>query len=76
MDIMASLKFVGNNYDVILQAVVTVLGALGLVCETINRIIPNDGSESALSKVGKLIAKAGMYVQKAMDFLKIPNKKV
>lgn len=72
---MEIAKFLGDNYAMILQSIMLIMGALGLICETIIRIIPNNGKESALSKVGLTIAKIGVYVQKVMDFLKVPNKK-
>ena len=73
MDIMKILAWLSQNYDMVLQSLVVILGALGVVAEAIARLIP--GSESALTKVGKFLAKAGEYIKKILDFLKIPNKK-
>lgn len=75
MNIIGAVKFLKDHYDVILQGIVTIASSLGLICEAINRIIPNKGDESAVTKLGHLLVKAGVYVQKAMDFLKIPNRK-
>ena len=74
--IIEAIKFIKDHYDVILQGIVTILSSLGVICEAINRILPNKGDESAISKFGKIIVNIGTYIQKAMDFLKIPNKKV
>ncbi len=75
MNVMEVIKFLGANYDMILQSIIMIFGALGVICESINRMLPNVGDESALSKVGKTIAKIGGYVQKFMDFIKVPNTK-
>lgn len=73
MDFMKIFKWLAENYDMVLQSLVVILGALGLIAETFARIFP--GSESALTKVGKAIAKLGEYVKKVLDFLKVPDNK-
>lgn len=73
MDIMKVLKFIADNYEMILNAIVVVLGGLGVVVEGINRIFPTKSSDSAMTKLGKFFTKAGEYVKKILDFLKVPN---
>lgn len=73
MNVINAVKFVGTNYVVILQGVAAILSSLGIICEAVNRIMPNKGDESAVTKIGKEIAVAGTYVQKTMNLLKVPN---
>jgi hypothetical protein len=59
MDVIKAIKFIYNNYDVILQGILTIVSSLCAILEVINRFIPNKGDESAISKIGKSIAKFG-----------------
>lgn len=68
MDIMKVVSWIASNYVELLQAIVVILGAMGVILETINKIISKDGV-SALSKVAKVIARAGEIVQKVIDFV-------
>ena len=71
---MKIFSFLTANYDMIGQAIVVILGAAGLIFETLNKIF-GKGDDSALSKVGKMIVKAGEAVKKVLDFFK-PKPKI
>lgn len=73
MDIMKTFKWIVDNYEMVLNSIVIVLGALGMIVETVNRFFPTTSNESAMTKLGKFFAKAGESVKKLMDFLRIPN---
>jgi hypothetical protein len=73
MDVMKTVKWIADNYEMILNALVVVFGGLGVVVEGINRLLPTKSDASAMTKLGKFFTKAGEYVKKLMDFLKVPN---
>ncbi len=75
MDIMKVLKFIADNYEMILNSLVVVMGGLGVVVEGINRLFPTKNPESAMTKIGKFFTKAGEKVKMLLDFLKVPNTK-
>lgn len=68
-------KFIIQNWDMILNTIVTILGALGVLVEGLNRLLPTKSGDSALTKLGKKIAIAGETVKAVMDKLKLPNVK-
>lgn len=73
MEIMKIVYWIGENYENLFSSILVILGGLGVVLEGLFRILP--GQESALTKLGLALAKAGKYVKMLMDLLKIPNKK-
>lgn len=73
MDIIATLKWLVANYDKLLNALVLLLGSLGVIVETINRLMPTQSPDSAMTKLAHFFIAAGAWVKKLMDLLRIPN---
>lgn len=73
MEIMKIVYWIGENYENLFSSILVILGGLGVILEGLFRIIP--GQESALTRLGIILTKAGKYVKMIMDLLKIPNKK-
>lgn len=73
--ILKTIAFITTNYDMILSSIALILGGLGVVVEGLTRIFPTKEEESALTKVGKFLTKAGEYVKKLLDVLRLPNVK-
>ena len=71
--ILKALSFITTNYELILTAVVSILLALGAIAESLNLVF-GKGEESALSKVGKALVKAGNVVKKFIDLIKPKTK--
>lgn len=75
MEIMKTINWIGENYENILNSIVVVMGAMGVILETINRFIPTKNEDSAMTKLANFFVKGGGLVKKLMDYLKIPNVK-
>ena len=67
--IVKAFSFLASNYELILTAIVSILLALGAIAESLNLVF-GKGEESALSKVGKALVKAGNVVKKFIDLIK------
>ena len=73
--IIDSAKWVLAHAPDVLSGLLALLVALGAVIEALTRLIPTEGGKSALAKVGEILIMVGGWIQKIMDFLKIPNVK-
>lgn len=68
-------KFIIEHWDMILQSLATILGAVGVIVEAVNRLMPTESEDSALTRFGKNVAIAGEFVKKLLDKMRVPNVK-
>lgn len=73
MKLLATIKFIITNYDIILQGLFTIVTSLVAIIEVINRLIPTKIPDSFITRLGNFLVKLGENIKKAIDFLKIPN---
>lgn len=77
----AEFKWVVENFGNILLMGLCLLMSVGVVVETIARLIPTKSPDSALTRIGKsmgdfghALVMAGSWVKSLLDLIKFPNK--
>lgn len=75
-----NFKWLVENFGNIVMMIIVFFTILGMVVETIGRLIPTKSSESVLTRIGLKVAElghglsqAGKTVRELLDFIKFPN---